>query len=429
MDSLNNRIAMFSIHSDPLAGLGSQESGGQNIYVRYLCEELDKLGWQVDVFTRWDDANKKEIANIAKCSRLIRLKGGKIGHIPKTELFPILPEIYDNFLNFIGHKNPYSLFHGHYWDGGWLARKASSQFSKSLVENFHSVGIIRMETRKKYSKDGEEQDYFAKRLNTENEVIRDSSLIICLSQPEKSSLVRFYGCPAEKVVVIPGGVNIKQWKPIKKEKAREVLNLKKDDFIILYVGRLEWRKGIGTLISGAGLLKDEVPNLKVIIVGGQIFGRRKNKVDFKEYQRLLELAKKQNVEEIVTFVGRVPNGRLPFFYSAADALAVPSYYEPFGLVALEGMASKIPIVASRVGGLSIIIKDRENGLLFEPHNALDFKEKVLEIHHSGEFTKKLVDNAFQDIFQNYSWQLIAKQISDVYKSLIKENENSSNSSI
>jgi len=77
------KIAMFSIHSDPLAPLGSQESGGQNIYVRYLAEELEKFGWDVDVFTRWDSKHKKQIAYITKRSRVIRLKGGPIDYVPK----------------------------------------------------------------------------------------------------------------------------------------------------------------------------------------------------------------------------------------------------------------------------------------------------------------------------------------------------------
>lgn len=143
------RIAMFSIHSDPLAPLGSQECGGQNIYVKYLAEELGKLGWRVDIFTRWDNPHKKEIAFISKNSRVIRLKGGPTAYVSKQTLFSFFPELFKNFLKFIDFKNCYDLFHGHYWDGGAMALMASQKFKKSLVQNFHSIGIVRMEAKKK----------------------------------------------------------------------------------------------------------------------------------------------------------------------------------------------------------------------------------------------------------------------------------------
>jgi len=417
------RIAMFSIHSDPLASLGSQESGGQNIYIRHLAEELEKFGWIVDIFTRWDSAYKKQIAPITKHTRVIRLKGGPTKHIPKNELFPLLPEIFNNFLVFIDFKNPYDIFHGHYWDGGWMARQAHLKFRKPLVHNFHSLGIVRRETKKQYLKNGNEKDYFLKRLTAEKEIIESSSVIISLAQTELKNLNEFYGCPVEKIKVIPGAINLKHWPLIEKNKARERLGIKPEEFVILFVGRLEWRKGIGTLISAAKLLREELPNLKVLIVGGKIFGRNKNMIDFKEYKRLEEKAKEEGIKDIVVFTGNIENRSLPVYYRAADVFAIPSYYEPFGLVALEGMASETPVVASRVDGLSRTIKDGENGLLFAPRNAFDLKEKIVLIYKSKDLALKLTENARKDVANNYSWGRVAEQISQIYNNLIKKNEN------
>jgi len=409
---------MFTIHSDPLAHLGSQEAGGQNIYIRNVAEKLGKLGWEIDIFTRWDDPKKKQIVQLTKKVRVIRLKGGKTSYIPRSQLISILPEVYNSFRIFINFKNPYNLFHGHYWDGGLLATKAHSQFKKPLVENFHSLGIIKSQTKKKYLKNKNDYEYFVERLNIEAKIIKNSSIIISLAESEKQELNRFYGCPLEKVAVVPGGVDLEKWQPLDKAKSRETLKIAKDNFVLLYVGRLEWRKGIGTLISAANLLKKIVSNLKIIIVGGKIFGWQKNLEDFKEYKRLDEKAEKEKVKDMVKFAGRIPNARLPVFYSAADALVIPSYYEPFGLVALEGMASKIPVIASRVGGLANTIKDNETGLLFEPRNLVSLKEKVLMLYQNKEFADKLVQNADEDI-KKYSWETIAKKISDIYNSLCR----------
>jgi len=427
MDNKNQRkkIAMFSIHSDPLAQLGSQESGGQNIYVRYLAEELEKFGWDVDVFTRWDSRHKKQIAYITKHSRVIRLKGGPVDHIPKTELIELLPEIFNNFLVFTNFENPYELFHGHYWDGGQMAVFAHTKFQKPMVQNFHSLGIIRMETKKRYSRDGDEADYFSKRLNVENEIIKNSSVIISLSESEKQNLNKLYGCPLEKVQVIPGGVSLKKWPLVDKQKAREFLGLKPEEYIISFIGRLEWRKGIGTLISASRLLRTDVSNIKVIIVGGKIFGRDKNNADFKEYKRLQKKAEEEKVNDIVVFLGRIDNARLAFSYRAADVFVIPSYYEPFGLVTLEAMANKTPVVASDIDGLATIIKHGENGLHFEPRNALDLKEKILSLYQSKDLVSKLTENGYKEVKENYSWYKIVSRISDIYNNLIKQNNENS----
>ncbi len=423
MNNSNNKnhhkksIAMFSIHSDPLARLGSQQAGGQNLYVRLLTEELSKIGWEVDVFTRLDNQRKKQIVQINKKSRVIRLKGGKIGYISKEELITVLPEIYNNFLSFINFKNSYSLFHGHYWDGGWIALKAHLHFHKPLVTNFHSLGLIKMQTKEKYLMNKNDSSYFKKRLNIENEIAKNSSVIISLAETEKKQLQQFYGCPEEKCEVVPGGVDLKRWDRVEKSKSREVLNLDQKSFILLYVGRLEWRKGIGTLLSAGRLLKKEIPNLKILIVGGKIFGKQKNSEDYKEYKRLLKKAKEENVEDITKFVGNISNRRLHFFCSASNVMVIPSYYEPFGLVALEGMASKMPVVASNVGGLMSIIEDAKDGFLFEPRNPLSLKEKILLIYNSQELRQKLIENAYEKV-KNYSWKSMIKKIDVIYENLI-----------
>jgi glycosyltransferase involved in cell wall biosynthesis len=425
---LENRIAMFGIHSDPLAPLGSQEAGGQNIYIYSLVRELDKRGWSIDVFTRHDQLHKKTISFIGRKSRVIRLKGGPIKHLPKTELFDHFPEIYQNFLNFIGRRNPYSIFHGHHWDGGWMALKASEQFSKPFVENFHSLGKIRFQTKKQYLANGNEAEFFKKRFELEEEIVKKSDVIISLAESEKNDLKKLYEAQDDKIRVIAGGVNLNHFRLIDFQKARKEINVEEDAFVLLFVGRLEWRKGIGTLISAASMLRKEISNLKIVVVGGKIYGKQKNSKDFKEYQRLTEKAKEEKVEDIINFTGRIDNGRLPFFYSAANVLVVPSYYEPFGLVALEGMACKTPIVASRIGGLATIIQEGVNGLLFEPRNPLDLKENILKIFKSKGLAEKLRENAYNKVKQDFSWKEISSKIEEIYNSLTNH-ENSSSGSV
>jgi glycosyltransferase involved in cell wall biosynthesis len=417
----NKKIAMFC-HDDPLAQLGSQESGGQAVYVNSLIKELDKKGWSVDTFTRLDSQHKKPVSLIGKNSRVIRIKGCPSKYIGRKLLFDFLPQMYENFLDFIDRRNPYSLFHGHYWDGGWLAMKASEQFSIPFVENFHSIGRVRLEVKEKYSAGANGKDIFDKRFLIEDDIVRETKAIISLSESEKFFLQNSYNAPSEKILVIPGGVDLKIFSATPKQEARKKICTDEKSFILLFVGRLEWRKGVGTLIHAAKLLRNEIPNLRVLVAGGKIYGRQKNVDDYKEYQRLLEIAKKTETEEMISFLGSIDHNNLPSFYSASDVFVVPSYYEPFGLVALESMACKTPVIASDVGGLAAIIQNNSNGLLFEPRNPVDLKDKILQIYKSADKGKGLAEKAHENILENYSWKEIAEKISNIYNKHIA-NEN------
>jgi glycosyltransferase involved in cell wall biosynthesis len=276
---------------------------------------------------------------------------------------------------------------------------------------------VRHETKKKFLNDGNETEYFQKRINLEKEIVRNSSYIISLAATEKENLEKLYNCISSKIKVVKGGVNLKHWPHIDKKKARNTVSLDQKSFVVLFVGRLEWRKGIGTLITAANLLKNEIENLKVVIVGGKIFGPNANAADYKEYKRLQQKAEQEGVKSLISFCGNVDHGRLPVYYRSANAFVIPSYYEPFGLVALEGMASCVPVIASCVDGLAATIKDGVTGLFFEARNPLSLKNKIMEIYNSKETADKLAQNAYLEITKNYSWHTIAKKIAETYKSL------------
>jgi len=418
--SKHRRIAMFSMNSDPLAPIGTQENGGKEIYIRSLSSELSKMGWAIDVYTRLDNGHKKQIAFVGKNIRIIRLRGGPVKYIPNTEFLPLIPEIFQNFLEFNHNVNPYVLFHSHRWDGGIVALMAKEKFKTPLAHTFHTLGVQIIEIRKKYLKEEDKQDYLSERLNIESKIIKKADRIIALSNLEKESLEKIYGCPVSKITVIPAGVNLKQWKIIDKNKAREYLMVKPEEFVVLFVGRFEWSKGIGTLIHAAELLKPEIPNLKIVIVGGKIFGRVKNKEDFKEYERVNNIVTQKKLGETVNFIGNIENKSLSNYYRSANIVVVPSYRESFGLVILEGMANMIPVVASNVSGPASIISHNKNGLLFEPRNPLELKNKIIELYKSSDLANRLSEQGYKDVFENYSWQNIAKLISQEYDNIIKK---------
>lgn len=418
----NKRIAMFSIHSDPLAAIGSHGSGGQNVYVCDLALALDKKGWEIDIFTRQDDCKKELITHIGSHSRVIRIEAGKPEYIYKGNLHALFPEIFKKFKEFIeSSENGYSLFHGHHYDGGWIGVRAMEEFNKPLVENFHSLGKVRQQTQKQYLSKTNDIQAFNERFAIEEDIVRKSSAIISLAETEKEDLVNLYGANPRNISVIPGGVDLRQFNPDKdKAISRKKLNFSEKDYILLFVGRLEWRKGIGTLISALNLLNKKIKNVKVIIVGGEIFGNNKNREDVGEYERLMSKAEDEKVANLVQFVGRVDHENISDYYAASDAFIIPSYYEPFGLVALEALAMKTPVIASRKDGLKITISDRETGLLFEPRSPEDLYKKVVEIYENPSFAAQMAEKGRKMVEEKYSWNNIADQISEIYNNLLKK---------
>jgi D-inositol-3-phosphate glycosyltransferase len=190
------------------------------------------------------------------------------------------------------------------------------------------------------------------RILSERDTIKDCQRIIVATEKEKQDLVRHYDAPPEKIGVVPCGVNMELFRPIDKNDAREKLGLN-DEKVLLFVGRIDPLKGVTQLIKTMPLLKNH-HDLRLIVVGGDENSRA-------ELEELEKLAAGLGIRESVTFQGLVKQERLPYYYNAAEVCVVPSYYESFGLVALEALACGTPVVAADVGDLRNIIRQGETG--------------------------------------------------------------------
>ena len=264
---------MFSIHSDPLAKIGSHEAGGQNIYVYELSRWLAKRNWQVDVFCRRTHKKKKRIQKIGRKINVIYLKAGEEKYFPKGEIWDHFVEFFTNFLSYKQkNKIQYDIIHGHYWDGGWVAMHAGDILNTPFIHTFHSLGYVRYNTLKKFQDlpSNNEQKEFERRFNLEKRIIRKANKIIAESPYEEDNLVSYYNTPNKKISINPAGVDIKKFNPKDKTKAREHLQIDKNRRVILYVGRIEWRKGIGTLIVAMSNIIKKYPRKRFLlfIVGG-----------------------------------------------------------------------------------------------------------------------------------------------------------------
>jgi D-inositol-3-phosphate glycosyltransferase len=269
------------------------------------------------------------------------------------------------------------------------------------VTMFHTLGEIK--NRSSYNENETEL-----RIESEAAILKGVDRVICATEQERAFIRQLYGADAEKVTVIPLGVDLERFQPLAKQAARDALGLK-NERIVLFVGRLEPLKGVDILINAAAMIESDV-DCSVIIVGG-------DESSDAQMQELRNLARANGIEHRVAFVGAVDHEQLPLYYNAADVCVVPSHYESFGLVAIEAMASGVPVVASRVGGLTGTVKDGETGYLIPWLCPEPFAERI-ELLLDNEPLRQSLGQAAREAVTRYRWQNVAAAVREVYESLV-----------
>lgn len=400
-------IALISDHGDPAADIGREEAGGQNVYVRQVGEALSRLGWQVDMFTRKSHADDAKIVQHNPHCRTIRLSAGPESFVPRDQIFKYMPEFLSGFNAFqVKEGTNYPLVHTNYWMSAWIGLQLQAQNNVQLIHTYHSLGAV------KYASVPEIPDIAATRLQVEKQVLEQGNCVVATSPQELAqlrSLVSLKG----NVEVIPCGTDTENFKRISRFQARVQLGLDPKESIVLYVGRFDPRKGIETLVRAVAKLKTEQPNEKIrlVLVGGSSAGQ----VDGLERDRIEALASELGIGSWTTFAGRVGHDRLPLFYTAADVCVIPSHYEPFGLVAIEAMACGTPVVASDVGGLKFTVLPEETGLLVPAQDVDAFSKAIDRLLSDTVWTQKVRRQAATRVQENFSWNGVAIQLSDLYR--------------
>ncbi len=398
-----NRVAFISFHACPLASPGEGKSGGMNVYARQLALALGNTGVHVDIFTRDHTEAESKITEIAPGVRVIHLPGGP-AETAVDGLFPHLPEFSQALLEFQRETGlTYQAVHSHYWLSGWVGQKMATEWRVPHILTFHTLSLIKMQSRA-----GESEP--ATRQQVERELMASADHIVAFSPHERDAMVRLYQADATRIGLIPCGVDLSLFRPLDQQEVREKLGLNGEK-VLLYVGRIEPLKGLELLLHTAAQLQT-FEQIRVLVVGGG--AGRDHEID-----RLRELAKSLNVDKVFDFIGRVDQQDLPLYYNAADVCVVPSFYESFGLAALESMACGTPVVATRAGGLSTIIQHGRTGYL-KAWRCPEAFASSLEMIISSRNLQHSMGLAARRRAEGLSWDNVAGQIAGVYDSLITE---------
>ena len=418
------RIAMVSVHSCPLAALGGKETGGMNVYIRELSKELAKKGCQIDIFTRSQNPEVPTVVPFREGIRIVHLKAGPEAPYDKNQVWFHLPEFLENMERFTrDEKGAYHLIHSHYWLSGWIGAHMSKRWNIPLLHMFHTLAYLKNKATRPLGE--HEPDV---RVEMEEKLVKQSDHIMVSNQREKGQMIWTYGVPAEKISVIPCGVDPSLFRQRDPVQSKLHLGLP-DKRYILFVGRIDPVKGIDTLLKAIKVLRKKLENahnVHLLIIGGD--RDHADSPTGSEMYKLKQLTATLGIKNMVTFLGAQRQDQLPYFYSAAELCILPSRYESFGMVALEAMACGTPVIASKVGGLSSFIQNDVSGLLVPEGDEVSLAEKIHVLLSQPSFKDSLASKARSRALE-FSWPVISSQVLSLYQSLQKEKTESASTLI
>lgn len=392
------KIAMLSIHSSPIGKLGSQDTGGMSVYVRELARELGGRGHRIDIYTLTQHSGHQKILNLHENVRLIHLGISNNRALSKLALYPYLPKFFRSLEKFRFHENlDYDVIHSHYWLSGRVGSCAQRLWNLPHLVMFHTLGALKNRTGM-----GMQEPSF--RIAVEKELIHSCHRILAPTELERENLINYYSASAEKIGVVPCGVNLELFYPEEKVKARKKLGLDPNDVILLYVGRFESLKGITTLLEAMTYLKNH-PRLRLVIVGGDGHGTP-------ESQSLKQKAKNLGMDKRIIFAGQIKQKNLPPYYSAADALVIPSHYESFGLVGLEALACGRPVVSTPVGAIEGLVLKGRTGQIVPDFSAQSLAKGIQSIITDHGIPSPEV---IRESVSEYSWSKVATEVIKEYE--------------
>jgi D-inositol-3-phosphate glycosyltransferase len=407
-----NRIAMLSVHTSPLATLGGKETGGMNVYVRDLTQELSRRGIAVDVYTRSQNPATPRIQPLGEYGRVIQVKAGPEQPYNKNLIAHHLGEFVTGVKAQVAtDRIDYDLIYSHYWLSGLAAHGLRHAWDVPIVQMFHTLAEMKNRVAQTPAEREPNQ-----RVNCEGEIMRFADRLIAATPLEKNQMTWLYGADSKKISIVPPGVDLGRFKPMDQVEARKYLGILPYHQMILFVGRIQPLKGIDTLIRALAGVKKREPalaeNICVTIIGGD--SNSDSEIEQTEFERLETLRAELGIGEMVTFLGAKDQDTLVYYYAAAEMVVMPSYYESFGLVALEAMACGTPVIASDVGGLSFSIEDGYNGYRVPGRDPQALADKIILLLKHRVLRDQLGEQARAWV-EHYSWVNIAEEILEVFE--------------
>ncbi|MEK0371989.1 D-inositol-3-phosphate glycosyltransferase [Corynebacterium mastitidis] len=401
------RVAMISLHTSPLQQPGSGDAGGMNVYVLSTATQLARLGVEVDVYTRATRPSQGEVVEVEPRLRVINIVAGPYEGLAKEELPTQMVAFAGGMMQYVRcHGLHYDVVHSHYWlsgQVGWLLRDL---WGVPLVHTAHTLAAV-----KNLHRAGRDSPETEARRICEQQLVDNADMLVVNTGQEREDLVAHYDAPLSRIVVVPPGADTETFTPgtdRNTERSRRELGVPLHAKVIAFVGRLQEFKGPQVLLRAVARMAEDAPerNVRVLICGGASGAET-------TATRYRELARELGVAHRVRFLEPRPPQELVAVYQAADVVAVPSYNESFGLVALEAQATGTPVVAARAGGLPIAVAEGSTGMLVDGHAPEDWARVLGEMLDDDETRIRMGQRAVGHAAR-FSWTATARRLHEAY---------------
>lgn len=396
------RVAVLSVHTSPLAQPGTGDAGGMNVYVLQTALHLAARGVEVEIFTRATSSADSPTVAVAPGVLVRNVVAGPFEGLDKYDLPTQLCAFTAGVLRAEANHDPghYDVVHSHYWlsgQVGWLAR---DRWAVPLVHTAHTLAAVKNAALA----DGDAPEPPLRSVG-EQQVVDEADRLIVNTEDEARQLVSLHRADRSRIDVVHPGVDLKTFTPGDRATARARLGLPQGERIVAFVGRIQPLKAPDVLLRAAALLPPGAPDVRVVIAGGA------SGSGLAAPDSLIRLAGELGIAERVTFLPPQPREELVNVYRAADLVAVPSYSESFGLVAVEAQACGTPVVAAAVGGLPVAVADGRSGSLVDGHDPQRWADAIaaLLVADADALSRAAVEHARQ-----FSWDHTVDGLLDSY---------------
>ncbi|AMO63298.1 UDP-N-acetylglucosamine: 1L-myo-inositol-1-phosphate 1-alpha-D-N-acetylglucosaminyltransferase [Mycolicibacterium phlei] len=365
------RVAVLSVHTSPLAQPGTGDAGGMNVYVLQSALHMARRGVEVEIFTRATSSADQPLVRVAPGVTVRNVVAGPFEGLDKYDLPTQLCAFTAGVLRAEATHEPgyYDIVHSHYWlsgQVGWLAR---DRWAVPLVHTAHTLAAVKNASLA----EGDAPEPPLRAVG-EQQVVDEADRLIVNTEVEAQQLVSLHNADRDRIDIVHPGVDLATFTPGDRAAARAALGLDPDEQIVAFIGRIQPLKAPDVAMRAVAKL----PGVRMVIAGGP------SGSGLATPDGLIRLAADLGMSDRVTFLPPQSRENLVNVYRAADLVAVPSYSESFGLVAVEAQACGTPVAAAAVGGLPVAVHDGVSGILVDGHDDGDWAHAIGDLLQRAE---------------------------------------------
>ena len=401
------RLAAISLHTSPLAQPGTGDAGGMNVYIDQTARRIAARGIEVEIFTRATSSDQPPIVEMAPGVLVRHIVAGPFEGLDKEDLPGQLCSFAAGVMRAEARKAPghYDLVHSHYWLSGQVGYLAKDRWGVPLVHSAHTLAKVKNAAMA----EGDDPEPRG-RLIGEDQVVAEADRLIANTAAERRDLVQWYDARPDRIDVVPPGVDTDLFTPGDRAAARQALGIGPAEKVVVFAGRIQPLKGPDVAVRAVHRLADRHPEhrWRLVVVGGASgTGRRPG-------HRLDDLVDLLGSRDTIDLRPPVPAADLVTIFRAADVVAVPSFNESFGLVAIEAQAAGTPVVAAAVGGLTVAVADGISGLLVDGHDPEQWADALARVALDPAGRDRLAAGARRQALR-FSWDATVDGLLDSYR--------------